>query len=185
MTSQRRTVSAPSPGARPQSFAMSAADSGLPMASARSRRSCLNSEPVTACTLGQLRIRQREANLGRARLPPRLEMSRRDNDIQGCLLHDAVPCDGQAAAARVLRLHHSRTPVRRHGCFLLPLCADRGSCRRLVDAAISSPAVIRPSRSRPDRAASNLNSPRRPLPKRPPPAIRTRRMPKRTRDRRA
>src|SRR5476651_806451 len=47
VTSHLRTVSAPLPGARPHSFAMSAADRLLPIASPRSSRSCFSSGPVT------------------------------------------------------------------------------------------------------------------------------------------
>src|ERR1700737_1243071 len=47
VTSHLRMVSAPLPGARPHSFAISAADRLLPIASPRSSRSCFSSGPVT------------------------------------------------------------------------------------------------------------------------------------------
>src|ERR1700704_3944894 len=47
LTSHLRMVSAPSPGARPHSLAMSATERLLPMASPRSLRSCFSSGPVT------------------------------------------------------------------------------------------------------------------------------------------
>src|SRR5882724_1988198 len=52
VTSHLRMVSAPLAGARPQSFAISAADRDLPIASPISSRSCFSSGPVTGADPG-------------------------------------------------------------------------------------------------------------------------------------